>query len=423
MGKSRFLEAVDVTRNVLHDFIFMCESRSKPTYFTREGKNKLNFISTMLFMLNFVKKSFQIELNDFFKLVGSKGESISKQGFSEARKKIRPEAFIKLFDTIVYWFYQEYPSKTFMGFRIFAIDASILEVNNSKGLKEAFGVAKGSSIELARAMASCIYDIENNLIVKALITKCTDGERSVAIKLLNSFMELRSNNDLFLFDRGYPSIDFFIYLKEANIKFIIRTPINNYKPALKPGVPDQLFELKKKGKTVRLRAIRFLLNSGEEEFLITNIMDSQFGIKEFRTLYFKRWGIETKYDELKNKLHIQKFTGDTALSVEQDFYATMFLANMASLIKQEADEIIANEQNGKDLKYEYTVNNNLLIGNLKNHLIGLILENSPRRRKKLYKQLLNEIKRNRNPIRPDRSFNRVKGLRANRNGLIQKSAL
>lgn len=80
---------------------------------------------------------------------------------------------------------------------------------------------------------------------------------------------------------------------------------------------------------------------------------------------------------------------------------------MVSLIKQEADEMIAKEQKRKDLKYEYTVNNNLLIGNLKNHLIRIIHEKSPGRRKKLYKQMLNEIKRNRNPIRPDRSFYRV----------------
>ena len=178
MRKSKFLEAVDVTRNVLYDFIYMCESRSKPTYFTRQGKNKLDFISTILFMLNFVKKSFQIELDDYFKLIEKGGKSISKQGFSEARKKIKPEAFIKLFDTIVDWYYKENYCKKFRGFRIFAIDASILEINNSKRLKDAFGVAKGSSIELARAMASCIYDIENNLIVKALITKCTDGERA-----------------------------------------------------------------------------------------------------------------------------------------------------------------------------------------------------------------------------------------------------
>ncbi|MGP7817629.1 hypothetical protein [Niallia sp. 01092] len=131
MGKSKFLEAVEVTKNVLPDFIFMCESRSKPTYFTRQGKNKLAFISTILFMLNFVKKSFQIELDDYFKLIGKEGKCISKQGFSEARKKIKPEAFIKLFDTIVDWYYKKKEWRTFMGYRIFAIDASILEINNS----------------------------------------------------------------------------------------------------------------------------------------------------------------------------------------------------------------------------------------------------------------------------------------------------
>ncbi len=85
-------------------------------------------------------------------------------------------------------------------------------MNNSKRLKDAFGVAKGSSVELARTMASCIYDIENNLIVKALITNCNDSERSVAIRLLEGFKKFQSNKDLFLFDRGYPSIDFFQYL-------------------------------------------------------------------------------------------------------------------------------------------------------------------------------------------------------------------
>ncbi|WP_139339560.1 transposase [Bacillus dakarensis] len=51
-------------------------------------------------------------------------------------------------------------------------------------------------------------------------------------------------------------------------------------------------------------------------------------IQSFKSLYFKRWGIETKYDELKSKLQIQKFTGDTPVSVEQDFYASMFLSNI-----------------------------------------------------------------------------------------------
>ena len=38
-------------------------------------------------MLNFIKKSIQVELDAFFKNI-NKGESITKQGYSEARQKI-----------------------------------------------------------------------------------------------------------------------------------------------------------------------------------------------------------------------------------------------------------------------------------------------------------------------------------------------
>ncbi len=54
------------------------------------------------------------------------------------------------------------------------------------------------------------------------------------------------------------------------------------------------------------------------------------------------------------------------------------------------------------------VNTNLLIGKLKNQLITIILEKSTRKRKNLNKQLLNEGKKNRSPIRPGRSFHRAK---------------
>src|SRR5690606_11350820 len=107
-------------------------------------------------------------------------------------------------------------------------------------------------------------------------TKDTDGERSVAIKLINNYKAHRANNDLFLFDRGYPSLDFFAYLVGLNVKFIIRTPINNYRAYIKTGIPDQMIELKIKGKVMRLRAIRFTLPSGEEELLITNLLDEKF---------------------------------------------------------------------------------------------------------------------------------------------------
>lgn len=58
------------------------------------------------------------------------------------------------------------------------------------------------------------------------------------------------------------------------------------------------------------RIIRFKLNDNSEELLITNIYDTQFTVEDFKTLYhFRCLPIETKYDELKNKFLLEKFTG------------------------------------------------------------------------------------------------------------------
>lgn len=423
MKKSKFLEAVEVTQRLLDDFMFMCDSRVKPTYFTRKGNNKLDFKSTILFMLNFVRKSLQFELDHFFELFSTSDTVISSQGFSAARRKIKPEAFIKLHHTVVDWFYNQNDYKTFMGFRLCAIDASILELNNTQRLRDAYNSAKGTSVELARAMTSCIYDIENNIIVKALITKCTAAERDVAKELIGLLKESGLKNDLLLFDRGYPSIDFFFHLMEVGVKFVIRMPHTSYKNRIQSSLSDQVIAFEKKGKTIRLRVVKFTLDSGIEEVLITNLMDETLDEQAFKSLYFKRWGIETKYDELKNKLQIQKFTGDTPDVIEQDFYASMFLSNMASFVKQEADEIIAKEQEQKQLKHEYTVNTNILIGKLKDKLIQIMLEKSSRKRLLMYRKLLKEISRNKSPKRPGRKFKRRKGLRANKNCLNQRSCI
>lgn len=400
----------------------MCDNRTKGSYFTREG-GKLTFPEIILFVLNLVTKSLQIELNDFFDLIKKDGETISKQGFSQARKKIKPEAFKELFDTISQWFYQANNSYKFMGFRLYAVDASIIEIANSQRLRDTFGASKGNGKELARAMVSTIYDIGNDLFVKGIITKCTDSERTVAMELIDSYLELRSEHDLFLFDRGYPAIYFFHYLLKNKVNFVVRTPVNYYRFIIKEEVSDQSFELVYKGRVMRLRAVRIPIGSGEEELLITNIFDKSFDIPTFKELYFKRWSIETKYDLLKNKIQIEKFSGATKLTIEQEFYAALFLTNMAALLKRESDVIITKEQKDKNLKYEYKTNNNILIGVLKDKLICLIIEISPIRRKKLYKALLNEVQRNRVPIRPGRQFKRSRGLNANKHGFGQRSAI
>jgi len=156
----------------------MCETRTKSTYFTRAGNCKMDFKSLILFELNFVKKTLQLELDSFFKTMKGDEKSITKQGYSEARQKISPTAFIKMADAIISWYYDDDSFKKFKGYRLSAIDASILELNNSERLRDAFGYGEGKTIKLARAKASGIYDLENDMMLTSKITRYTMGNSS-----------------------------------------------------------------------------------------------------------------------------------------------------------------------------------------------------------------------------------------------------
>ena len=412
--KKTFLGAVEITQRMLNDVLFMCESRMKPTYFTRQGNNKLDFKSTILFSLNFVKKSMQIELDAFFNKLNLSDVNISKQGYSEARKKISPLAFVKLSSAIVDWFYHDNSFHTFCGYRLCAIDGSILELNNTESLRKHYGYAENKTIAYARARASCIYDIENDIILTSKIAPYRSAERDMAKEMIRELIQIGLKNDLILFDRGYPSRDFIAFLEEHGIKYLIRCPKTTMKEIVEAKSSDQTVKITVEKQVITARVLRFQLDSGEEEILVTNLIEESLNISEFKELYFKRWGIESKYDELKNKLQIENFTGSTQIAVEQDFYTSIYLINMVSLLKNEANETIRQKDKGKKLKHEYKANTNIIIGKLKDDMVHLLLENCLHKRNEMFTKMMKVIIRNKTPIRKGRKYHRNKALTSNK---------
>ena len=53
----------------------------------------------------------------------------------------------------------------------------------------------------------------------------------------------------------------------------------------------------------------------------------------FATINNQRWGIETYYHPLKNRLDLENFMGRTVESIYQDFYAMLFISNFESLLR------------------------------------------------------------------------------------------
>jgi hypothetical protein len=150
-------------------------------------------------------------------------------------------------------------------------------------------------------------------------------------------------------------------------------------------------------------------------------MDEDFTNDDFKVLYFKRWGLEVKYCQLKSRYELENFSGNSPIAIMQDFYATIYLSNLMIMAKTEANENI--ESNKKGLKYEYKVNMNILISKMTQTLIECFYEDNLKKRTKLFNKAMKNITRNLVPIRPDRSFPRKEPSRKNKYPINKKRSM
>ena len=415
------MTSLEIAREQINDSLFMFANRTKSTYFTKNTA-KMSFKDAIYFILKGLRKTLQIEIDDWFEYLGGEN-TMTKQVFSQLRQKIKPEAFLQLNDKYIAWFYSDDHFNKYKGYRLLSIDGSITEIPNTMNNREHFGYYHNQSDrQQARAMVCVIYDIENDTLLESDIRTWKAAERDVAKELIAK-LELKGfKNDLLLFDRGYPSKDMFDFLESKQLKYLMRVKANKFHPEFdKAKDPDQIITLIHKNRTLTLRIINVILPTGEVEKLVTNIMSADFTIEDFKVLYFKRWGIEVKYSQLKSRYELENFSGVNPIAIMQDFYATIYLSNLMTMAKTEAN---ANVESNKDsLKYEYKVNMNILIAKMTRTLIKCFYEDDLEKRTTLFDRAMKNITRNLIPIRPNRSFPRREPSRKNKYPVNKKRSV
>jgi hypothetical protein len=383
---------------------------------------KQSFCSTLLFMMNFLTKSLPIEIErfvSFFKqsLGVSSTERFSKSAFVQYRKKIKPSAFKDLSKVLTDEFYtdNEISIKRWNGFRLLSVDGSSITLPNTDELKNLYGETKNhTETSVVQARVSVLYDVYNHYVLDALLSNKKTGERSLAIEHL----QYCRAKDLIIYDRGYPSFDLIYRHIQLELDYVMRvkTSFSGLTQAFKnsgrkseiaemlPGKNACLKNINYNRNTpVKVRLIRVDLPNGEVEILITSLQNNKiYKNKIFKSLYFERWKVETFYDELKNKLKVEYFSGYSNHSILQDFNAAILVSNIETLIVTEINEELQAEKSKK--KYIYKVNKNLSYGFLKDRILALFFS------RKSIDDIIYEIKSllrtNLVPIRPNRSFTR-----------------
>lgn len=404
-------------KNILLSENFISKHRQSPNDFTRN--RKLPFQTLFCILINFLKSSYQTEIDIFFQSLDSTDLAkrvVTKSAFFQARKKLKFEAFIDLNRQLIQLFKETFRLQNWYGFRLLAIDGSTLKLPSFQEIIDHFGVQLGAAgVACPMARISQIFDVGNKLTTSAVITPLHMDERKHAQQLFADLLP----TDLLLMDRGYPAFWLFKLLGNIGVNFCARIPIQwkCVKNFVQSGFYEQIIDLpasapsarqcKKMGLDtvpLRLRLVRVELDSGEIEVLITTLTDTvRFPLEIFADLYHQRWPVEEDYKTLKCRMEIERFTGESVLSIYQDFHAAIFAKNLTSVLCYSPSQAL--KRACKTTKYEHQINFAHALAKMKN-TIALLFQRSHIEISRILENLYQIFIRTTEPIRPGRKYPR-----------------
>ena len=333
---------------------------------------------------------------------GETGAMPTAQAFSKARSNMNHIPLMNLFYGMIGWEYrgrwESGSLSTFGGRLVGGVDGSVIQLPDLPHLKEMFFDVNGAP----SALISVVHDPMNNRNIAGDISD-SGNEREAAVRLADILAEQYEGMPLLLvFDRGYFSEQLAAELEDRGLEYVFRMKSDSrYSRAVRLG-QDKVLDMGGR----KLRTLKFVLDSGEAEILATNVMEESWSIEAFRDLYHLRWGVELEYMDLKQRLHLEAFTGKTRNSILQDFWGSLLADLMISVIESNADTVIADERKDKGNKYEYKTNRSALIGNLRERFYKMLIEEDDDKRQKILQDAMDFATRNVIPVIPGRSFPR-----------------
>ena len=371
-------------------------------------------------MMN-TKSALQRDLDRFLRTI--KGDDfsirhITKGAFSTARKKLNPWAFQRLNEIASEEFYRGADYYVWGGHRLLSVDGSTLVLPNHPSVKEEFGEHSfGPNADSKRSLATCsmLYDVFNHLTLDASLASYTTSEQT----LLLGHLDKTEEGDLLLLDRGYPSIWLFFLLKARGVEFCVRLKEDWWVQVRKFTGSDLLeqevvFTLPKKDRkklsdypdfqdvTITCRLIKVILPDGSKEILCTSLLDTdKYPYEEFAELYHYRWNEEEAYKLLKCRAEVENFSGKTAISVKQDFFAKIFLMTLCSVYAFPIEEKVREEYKADEKhKYDQQINRTNALAMTQEILVGVFLKHQFHKAIQAFDDI---VEKTREIVRPGRS--------------------
>jgi hypothetical protein len=363
------LRLIAAVRQRLRGPAFRAQHRTRPQAFTR--RRQLTFARVMLLVLQKGVQSLAGRLAAFFAGLAAAGEEpaapVTAGAWSQARAKLSHTAFIALNEeAVLASFYapeNDAPVRRWRGHRLGAIDSSLLQLPEREALGQHFGwestANQGGPCAARHVLgrASVYYDVLNRLALDARLEPARTAEHHVGALHLGAVRP----GDVVLTDRGYCSLEWFLRVQGAGADFVCRAPRGWLAAADRLFAADRegvslTAELRANGRqrralrragldpaaVLRVRLVSVRLATGALELLATSLLEeAAYPTAAFGEVYGWRWGIETFYGVLKGRLGLENFSGESLEAVRQDFYSSVLLSNVESVLSAPAQQALS----------------------------------------------------------------------------------
>ena len=415
---------------------FAARCGATPEAFTRRRKMPADILTKTVIARK--GRTLKMEIREFARELDM-DEGISAPGYLKAREKLNPEALLYLAQHHAANVYADGDCDDYKGMLLIAVDGSSADVPTTPETVERYGNISGHGKGQAMLGISAAFDVLNRQIVDMAICRGGFDERARVPGHLEAIPEVVGGRPFALvMDRGYPSFALMAALDDAGVPYVMRAQSNfmnaEFRAAAEAGgdswegveftyarlasvrtLNEESYRKLKGREPLPVRCVLLDIGGEAPEKIVTNIGAATMSAGELREVYHLRWGVETCFQMLKDRLQMENLTGTKPVLIEQDVYAAAYLLNVAFDMANEADaEARAGTPEGR-YKHEMTVNKSLAIGILKDELIRLVLAGDSER-EGMMSAIVAELGRNLVPVRRKRSYSRegVNKNRANR---------
>lgn len=326
-------------------------------------KRKISFFDVISNLISMEAGSIRSELLEYFSYAA---DMPTTSAFIQQRDKISSRAFRELF----YSFTEAISSEDSLeSYNYYAVDGSKINIPMVSDPDEDYTYFSREDQHLyCQIHLDAIFDLKNQRYKGIeFCPRKQNNERASFHSMLDGLSFPQKS--VFIFDRGYEGYALMAHILSKNQYFVIRAKDRKDGGIIKGiSVPDtkqfdfihdkifvhrmknaykekpERYQVVHKTKSqyflnrevheypMKFRVVRFQLDNGSYECLLTNLPQNQFDTNALKEIYHMRWGIETSFRYLKHTIGLNDFHTQKAEAIKQELWARLIMFNFCSEI-------------------------------------------------------------------------------------------